>query len=200
MFPKWRLSNRQRIALRTAALIVWAVLGALLLWGTSHLLLILAYLLATALLPCAWPPMFGQWRVVLALLAGAVLPLALLYMPGSPPQVWLDAAMLLQLTAWLMLPATLALLLWRRRAAAAVILLGMALLPVSTLLLMQIGSPPTDLTAPPSVHPLAGMAMMTPFWLMLTSCTLGPIFFVVMFVWLLIREAVGEGKAQNAPM
>lgn len=201
MFPKLHFSNRQRIGLRAAALIVWAGLGALLLWGPALLPIVLGYLLATALLPCAWPSMFGQWRAMFVLLAGAVLPLALLYMPGvRAQQPWLDAAMLLQLTAWLLLPATLALLLWRRRAAAAVILLGMALLPVSTLLLMQIGPPPTDLTAPPPIHPLAGMAMITPFWLMLTSCTLGPLFFVVMFVWLLIREASGEGKAQNAPV
>jgi hypothetical protein len=197
---KWQLSKRQRTGLCAGALLVWLGLGALLLWGPALLPIVLGYLLATALLPCAWPSMFGQWRVVFVLLAGAVLPLALLYTPGvRAPQPWLDAAMLLQLTAWLLLPATLALLLWRRRAAAAVILLGMALLPVSTLLLMQIGPPPTDLTASPPVHPLTGMAMITPFWLMLTSCTLGPIFFVVMFVWLLIREAVGEGEAHRTP-
>jgi|GEM_PF-2576490 len=199
MTPKLRLANRQRTGLRAAALIVWVGLSALLLWGPAQLLIVLAYLLATALLPLGWPQSFGRWRAVIALLAGAVLPLALLRIPGLyAPSLWLDAAMLLQLTAWLMLPATLALLLWRRRAAAAVILLGMALLPVSTLLLMQIGPPPTSLTDPPPVHPMVGMAMITPFWLMLTSCTLGPLFFVVMFVWLLIREASGEGEVQNA--
>ena len=198
MTPKLHLSKRQRIGLRAAALIGWVGLSALLLWGPAHLLIVLAYLLVTALLPFGWPQSFGQWRAVIALLAGAVLPLALRSPGLHAPSLWLDAAMLLQLTAWLMLPATLALLLWRRRAAAAVILLGMALLPVSTLLLMQIGPPPTDLTAPPPVHPMVGMAMITPFWLMLTSCTLGPLFFVVMFVWLLIREASGEGEVQNA--
>lgn len=201
MTPKWHLAKRQCIGLRAAALIVWVGLVALLLWGPAHLLIVLAYQLATALLPLGWPSMFGQWRAVIALLVGAVLPLALLRIPGlSTPSPWLDAAMLLQLTAWLMLPATLALLLWRRRAAAAVILLGMALLPVSTLLLIQIGPPPTSLTDPPPVHPMVGMAMITPFWLMLTSCTLGPSFFIVMFVWLLIREAIGEGEAQRTPV
>ncbi|HRW46810.1 MAG: hypothetical protein M9936_02655 [Caldilinea sp.] len=199
VFPKLHPSNRQCAGLRAMTLIVWAGLGALLLWGPAHLLIVLAYLLTAALLPLGWPPVFGQWRAVIALSAGAMLPLAMLRIPVLyTPSPWLDVAMLLQLTAWLMLPATLALLLWRRRAAAAVILLGMALLPVSTLLLMQFGPPPTDLTAPPPVHPLAGMAMLTPFWLMLTSCMLGPLFFVVMFVWLLIREAIGEGEAQNA--
>lgn len=201
MTPKLHLSNQQRTSLRAAALIIWAGLATLLLWGPAHLLIVLAYLLATALLPLGWPPVFGQWRAVAALVAGAVLPVALRGLAGvQAPQSWLDATMLLQLTAWLMLPATLALLLWRRRAAAAVILLGLALLPVSTLLLMQIGSPPTSLTAPPPVHPIVGMAMITPFWLMLTSCTLGPIFFIVMFVWLLIREAIGEGEARRTPV
>lgn len=199
MTPKLHLSNQQRTSLRAAALIIWAGLGALLLWGPAHLLIVLAYLLATALLPLGWPPAFGQWRAVGALVAGAVLPVTLLGLAGvQAQQPWLDAAVLLQLTAWLMLPAALALLLWRRRAAAAVILLGMALLPVSTLLMMQIGPPSTSLTAPPPVHPIAGMAMMTPFWLTLTSCTLGPFFFIVMFVWLLIREAVGENEARTA--
>lgn len=200
MFPKLLLSKRRRSGLRAAILIVWVGLGALLLWGPAHLLIALGYLLATALLPVGWPCVFGQWRALFALLAGAVLPLALLSIPGlRAPQPWLDAGLLLQLTVWLLIPATLALLLWRRRAAAAVILLGMALLPVSTLLLTQIGLPSADLSVPPSVHPLTGMAMLTPFWLMLTSCTLGPLFFVVMFVWLLIREAIGEDAAQKAP-
>jgi hypothetical protein len=198
VFSRLHLSKRLRIGLRAAVIIVWAGLGALL-WGPAHPVIVLGYLLTTALLPLGWPPIFGQWRAVFVLLAGAVLPLTLLQIPEArAPQPWRDTAMLLQLTVWLMLPATLALLLWRRRAAAAVILLGMALLPVSTLLLMQIGPLPADLAAPPSVHPIAGMAMITPFWLMLTSCTLGPLFFIVMFVWLLVRETIGEGKTQKA--
>jgi len=198
VFPKLYLSNRQRIGWRVSALFVWVGLAALVFWATAHPLVVLGYLLATAILPLGWPPVFGQWRAVFALLVGAVLPL--LHIPElHVSQSWLDAVMLLQLTVWLMLPATLALLLWRRRAAAAVILLGMALLPVSTLLLMQVGPPTASLTDAPPVHPIAGMAMMAPFWLMLTSCTLGPLFFIVMFVWLLIREAIGEGETQKAP-
>lgn len=201
MIPKLHLAKRQRTGLRAAALVVWVGLGVLLLWGPAHLLIVLAYLLATALLPLGWPQIFGRWRAVIVLLAGAMLPLALPRIPGLyTPSPWLDVAMLLQLTVWLMFPVTLALLLWRRRAAAAVILLGMALLPVSTLLLMQIGPPPTSLTTPPPVHPMVGMAMLTPFWLMLTSCTLGPMFFIVMFVWLLMREAIGEGEARRSPV
>jgi hypothetical protein len=190
-----------RMALRVGGLALGAGLGLALLRGESSGLTLAGYLLTATTLPLLWPHAFGRWLALVGMMAAALAPLALFRTTDlSVASPWLDAAMLLQLTAWLMLPVTLALLLWRRRAAAAVILLGMALLPVSTLLLMQIGPPPTSLTTPPPVHPMVGMAMLTPFWLMLTSCTLGPMFFIVMFVWLLMREAIGEGEARRSPV
>lgn len=199
MLVRLRRSNRPWMALRVGGLALGAGLGFALLRGEPSGLALAAYLLTAAMLPLLWPHLFGRWLALAGVMAAALAPLALFRVVDlSAPSPWLDATLLLQLTAWLLLPATLALLLWRRRAAAAVILLGMALLPVSTWLVMQTGPPPDSFFAPPPLHPVAGMALLAPMWLMLASCTLGPLFFVVMLVWLLLREARGEGEAQKA--
>ncbi len=194
MLVRLRRSNRLRMALRVGGLALGAGLGLALLRGESSGLALAAYLLTAALLPLLWPHLFGRWLALTGVMAAALAPLALFRIADlSTPSPWLDATLLLQLTAWLMLPATLALLLWRRRAAPAVILLGMALLPVSTWLVMQAGPPPASFFAPPQLHPVAGMALLAPMWLMLASCTLGPLFFGTMLIWLLGKEVAGAG-------
>ena len=192
MLSRLRYSNRLRVGLRLGGLAIWAGLGVALLRGESSGLALAGYLLTAATLPLLWPHAFGRWLALCGVMVATLAPLALFRVVDlNTPSLWLDATLLLQLTAWLLLPATLALLLWRRRAAAAVILLGMALLPVSAWLVMQVGPPPDSFFAPPPLHPVAGMALLAPMWLMLASCTLGPLFFGAMLIWLLGKEVTG---------
>jgi hypothetical protein len=192
MLVKLRRSNRLRMALRMGGLALGAGLGVALLRGEASGLALAGYLLTAALLPLLWPHVFGRWLALCGVMAAALAPLAWFRSADlSVASPWLDATLLLQLTAWLLLPATLALLLWRRRAAAVVILFGMALLPVSTWLVMQVGPPPDSFFAPPPLHPIAGMALLAPMWLMLASCTLGPLFFGATLIWLLGKEVTG---------
>ncbi|MBE2240408.1 MAG: hypothetical protein IAE81_21655 [Caldilineaceae bacterium] len=194
MSIRWHLSNRQLAGLRAGGLLLLLGSGAAVFWGRTSEWMTLIYLAVAAALPLLWPQFFGRWRIVLGLVLVAAAPagLARFVDLSSGASPWLEPVLLGQLTAWLMLPATLALLLWRRRAAAAVTLLGMALMPVASILVMQSGAYPTSLTEPVILNPVAGLARLMPLWLMMASCCLGPLFFGATLVWLIVREAQGK--------
>lgn len=188
------LSNHQLAGVRAGGLLLLLGSGAALFGTQAPAWLIPIYLVVAATLPLLWPPLFGRWVVLFGLVLVAIVPFGLARFvdlrSGASP--WLEPVLWLQLTAWLMLPATLALLLWRRRAAAAVTLLGMALMPVASLLVMQSGAYPTSLTEPVILNPVTGLALLMPLWLVMVSCCLGPLFFGATLVWLIVREVQGK--------
>jgi hypothetical protein len=153
----------------------------------------LGVLLLTALVfPMLWAPQFGSWRALFLLLAAVLVP-ALVAAARWPElettQPMVASALLLAIfSAWLMLPATIGVLMWRRFASVPLMLLGMAIVPLATLLVVLMDAQRADAANANLGTVLRLLAAVTPMWFALLACCLGPIFFFGSFVWLLYRE------------
>lgn len=201
------IKNSWRLWLPPAATLALLVcyLTACLTLGSGAPLLIL--LLGACIFPFFWPHQFGSWLGLSLLLSAILLPtLAAARWSGletGQPQL-VVAVPLWTLATWMMLPATLGLLLWRRLASIPVMLLGLAAAPVASLLIVEtqinvLGEAPAaagTLTLAAMLHLLVAA---TPIWFVGWACCLGPIFFLGTFGWLLYREAThGVGRRAAA--
>jgi hypothetical protein len=160
-------------------------------FGVAGGLSLLLFLVVAGLLPLLWPRQFGAWWGLLLLLLAIVGPT--LYVAGRYPLVTLDeplaaGVMVWALAAWTMLPATMALLLWRRMAGIPLMLLGLAVIPVATLLALGLNPQVPNAAPADTAAMLRLMAGMTPMWFVTWACCLAPIFFAGSFIWLLYLE------------
>jgi hypothetical protein len=162
-------------------------------------------LLLTALVfPLLWPQQFGSWRGLLLLLPAIFVPtLSVAAFWPRLETTWpavASFALAWGLAAWMMLPATIGLLLWRRFASIPIMLLGMAVAPVASLAVLLLGGPNTATTSGDVPTVMRLFAAVTPMWFVSLACCLGPIFFLGTLVWLLYLEATrGEKQAAITP-
>lgn len=187
------IDNGRRHWLRLLAVLAlaasWAAASLELATGLSSGLL----LLTAALLPLLWPRQFGSWRGLLLLLLAILAP-ALAVAAWWPelearrPEL-ASFVLVWVLVAWMMAPATLALLSWRRFASIPLMLLALVIAPAASLLMVMLGMSNADAAIgdPPTVMRL--LAAMTPMWFLSLMCCLGPVFFLGMLAWFLYLEA-----------
>lgn len=158
-------------------------------------------LLTALLLPLLWSQQFGSWRGLLLLLLAIFVPvLAAAFWAQLETQRPELASFVVAwgLAGWMMLPTTLALLLWRRFASIPIMLLGLAVTPAASLAIFLLNPPGSPEPGGDASTVLRLFAAVTPMWFVTWACCLGPIFFLAMFAWLLYLEATRGEKAPPA--
>ena len=190
MVQSERSSWRWWLRLIAAVVLVVSWLAASAGWFSGFALVVL--LLTALVFPLLWDRQFGTWRALFLLLAAILVP-ALVAAARWPElettQPMAASALLLALfSAWLMLPATIGVLMWRRFASIPIMLLGMAVVPLATLLVVVMDTQRADAANANMGTVLRLLAAVTPMWFTLLACCLGPIFFFGSFAWLLYRE------------
>lgn len=195
------IAGSWRSWLRPAAVVILLASWVAASLGVAFGLNVSILLLTALVFPLLWPQHFGGWRGLLLLLLAIFVPtLGTAAFWSRLATAWPAAASFVlawALAAWMMLPATVALLLWRRLASIPIMLLGMAVTPAASLLVvLTLGAPGKAMASSDAPAMLQMFAAVTPMWFVSLACCLGPIFFLGTLVWLLYLEATRGEKKQ----